>query len=227
MIDRTAISTVLTSTVSAVTGSTSTGPTSNAEEDDASLVARVIAGDRSGFEALYQRHHVTLYRTALAITHERSVAEELLQEAFLRAFRHIRRVDLAPGVSLKPWLHRIIINLAYDWSARQRAPVRSLDSVVDRLVMRASVSPERQAEQREVEHMVGEAIAALPIKQRIVVILYYLHDMDLDEIAITLNLPPGTVKSRLYYGRARLRSRLEADLRLPGSLELSYATPTN
>ena len=75
--------------------------------------------------------------------------------------------------------------------------------------------------------MVGEAIAALPIKQRIVVILYYLHDMDLDEIAITLNLPPGTVKSRLYYGRARLRSRLEADLRLPGSLELSYATPTN
>jgi len=196
------------------------------EGDDASLVARVIAGDPAGFEALYARHHLTMFRTALAITRDRGVAEELLQEAFLRAFRHIGRVVLAPGVSLRPWLHRIIINLAYDWSARQRVPVGSLDSVVDRLVMRASSSPERQVEQRELEKMVGEAIAALPLKQRIVVILFYLHDMDLDEIAIELNLPPGTVKSRLYYGRARLRACLEADLRLPGSLELSYATPT-
>jgi RNA polymerase sigma-70 factor (ECF subfamily) len=196
------------------------------DDDDATLVASVVAGDRACFEALYRRHHLALYRTAVAITRERGAAEELLQEAFLRAFRHLGRVDLAPGASLRPWLHRIIINLAYDWAARQRVPVRSLDGVVDRLVMRASSSPERQVEQRELERVVGDAIATLPIKQRVVVVLFYLHDMELEEIAITLNLPAGTVKSRLYYGRARLRARLEADLRLPSSLELSYATPT-
>lgn len=194
----------------------------NPEVDDASLVARVVAGDRASFESLYRRHHLVLYRTALAITRDRGVAEELLQEAFLRAYRHIGRVQLAPGASLKPWLHRIIINLAYDWCARRRDDVGLFEGVGERLATRASASPERQAEQRELERMVDDAIARLPFKQRIVVILFYLQDMDLDEIAAVLNLPPGTVKSRLHYARARLRGRLEDDARLSANLETQH-----
>ena len=191
--------------------------------DDATLVAETIAGDGEAFEALYMRHKVPLYRTALAITRDRSAAEELLQEAFLRAYRHIERVRLDPGASLRPWLHRILINLAYDWSARRRVTAGPIDGLVDRLAATA-ISPERQTERRDLERIVGEAIERLPFKQRIVVILFYLHDMDLNEIAATLNLPPGTVKSRLYYGRSRLREQLLADDRLPANLELSYAS---
>lgn len=198
-------------------------PAPGARVDDATLVAQIIDGDRGAFEALYTRHKVPLYRTALAITRDRSAAEELLQEAFLRAYRHIERVRLDPGASLRPWLHRILINLAYDWSARKRVTAGPIDGLVDRLAANA-ISPERQTERRDLERIVGESIARLPFKQRIVVILFYLHDMDLNEIAATLNLPPGTVKSRLYYGRARLREQLTADDRLPANLELSYAS---
>lgn len=189
--------------------------------DDAELVARVVDGDRSAFEVLYVRHHGPLFRTALAITRDQGAAEDLLQEAFLRAFRHMARVRLLPGASLRPWLHRILINLAYDWAARQRKVAGSLDGQVERLAA-PSASLDRQAERGELERVVADALDRLPFKQRIVVILFYLHDLDVDEIATTLNLPPGTVKSRLFYGRARMRRVLEADRRLPVASELSY-----
>jgi len=198
-------------------------PATTCDAGDAELVARAVAGDRGSFEALYERHHRPLFRTALAMTRDRGVAEELLQEAFLRAYRHLRRVTLDPGASLRPWLHRIVINLSYDWLARQRTAGGSIDGVVERWISRTAVSPEQEAEQHELERIIGDAIAGLPFKQRIVVVLFYLHDMDLIEISEILNLPPGTVKSRLFYGRARLRARLEADARLPEHMELGYA----
>lgn len=197
-------------------------PADRPDIDDATLVAQVVQGDRHAFEALYDRHHLPIFRTALAITRDRGAAEELLQETFLRAYRYIGRVCLAPDASLKPWLHRIAINLAYDWTARRRTAFRPLDDMDERIAAH-SVSPEREAEQREVECLVDDAIACLPFKQRVVVILFYLHDMDMDEIAATLNLPAGTVKSRLFYGRARLRERLKTDARLPATLEMQYA----
>ena len=183
--------------------------------DDATLIGRVLTGEREAFAAQYERHHLPLYRTALALTHERPVAEELLPEAFLRAYRHLGRVELPAGASLRPWLHRILINLAHDWSARQRRQPGVLESAAERLLTAATPSPERQVEQRELERVVTLAVAGLPFRQRVVVVLYYLHDMDLTEIATTLGLPVGTVKSRLYYGRARLRRELAADRQGP------------
>lgn len=192
-------------------------------EDDA-LVERARAGERSALEVLYERHKAALYRTALAITRETGTAEELLQEGFLRAIRHLDRIDLAPGASLRPWLHRIVINLAYDWSARRVRSASPLDAVVDRLAASSSLLPERVVERHEQEAVVAEAVAALPFRQRIVVILYYLHDMDLGEIAEVLSVPEGTVKSRLYYARAGLRARLTADVRLSPVGAMTYAS---
>ena len=197
------------------------------EADDATLVQRVTAGDRQAFALLYQRHSVPLYRTVLAITRDAAPAEELLQECFLRAYRYIHRVHLEPGASLRPWLHRIVVNLAYDWSAKQRGTTtEALDGVIDRLVAGPGRAPERHAEQRETSRRVQEAIAELPFKQRIVVVLFYIHDMDLDEISTILNLPAGTVKSRLFYARARLREVFAADPRITEGLEVSYAPVT-
>lgn len=199
------------------------------EVDDATLVARAAGSDRGAFEALYRRHNVPLYRTALAMTRDQGAAEELLQETFLRAYRHIGRVTVPEGGSLRAWLHRILINLVYDWTARRRSSMtESLEHVFDRLVTASSLSPERQTERHELAQVVDEAIDRLPFKQRVVVVLFYVHDMDLDEIAETLKIPPGTVKSRLYYARERLREQLLQDARLPMDVEMeSHYAPTS
>jgi len=202
----------------------SDGSVARPEPDDADLVARMRSGDRSAFEVLYGRHSAPLYRTALAVTRDPSIAEELLQEAFLRAYRHVGRIELAPGASLRPWLHRILVNLAYDWFARQRHEARPPEGLMDRLPAAPGLSPERWAEQREIERVASDAIGQLPFKQRIVIILFYLHDMDLNEISAIVNVPPGTVKSRLYYGRSRLREVLQADARLPARGVLRYVS---
>jgi RNA polymerase sigma-70 factor (ECF subfamily) len=138
--------------------------------------------------------------------------------------RHLDRIALEPGGSLRPWLHRIVINLAYDWVARRKRSAGPIELVVEKLATSPGLSPERVAERHEQDGIVAEAVAALPFKQRIVVILFYLHDMELNEIAEVLNLPEGTVKSRLYYARANLRARLESDARLARPAVLAYAS---
>lgn len=194
------------------------------EPDDAACVAAILRGDRGAFALLYGRHKEPLFRTAVAITHERGAAEELLQEAFLRAYRFMERVQLSPGASLRPWLHRIVINLCFDWCARRRHESSADDDLLRRLAS-GSASPERQTVDRDQARGIAEAINRLPFKQRIVVILFYMQDMDLHEIAATLALPAGTVKSRLHYGRVRLREIMEADTRvdLPLPERLAHA----
>ncbi|MEO8082197.1 MAG: sigma-70 family RNA polymerase sigma factor [Ardenticatenales bacterium] len=179
---------------------------------DAELVAHAAQGDAAAFEALYRRHHVALFRTALGMTGHVASAEDLLQDAFIRAYRHVGRVQLADGASLRPWLHRIVVNLARDRAAR-RAMATTGDRDLERIDA-GSISPERSMERREVNRIVAEAVDRLPFDQRLVVVLFYTQDMDVAEIAATLGIPPGTVKSRLYYGRARLRAALAEDVRM-------------
>lgn len=198
-------------------------PERDGKPDDASLAARAAAGERDAFALLYERHARALYGTALALCRDPHAADELLQEAFVRAYRNMARVRLDPGASLRPWLHRILINLAYDWADRQRTASAFIERSAAQLVPAALVSPERQLEAAEQQRAVLEAVAGLPFKQRVVVVLFYLHEMDLVEISETLGLPEGTVKSRLYYGRARLRELLSSDRRLTPVLEARHA----
>lgn len=182
---------------------------------DAELVARAACGDGMAFETLYRRHHVPLFRTALAMTGQVNTAEDVLQDAFVRAYRHIGRVQLAEGASLRPWLHRIVVNLARDLAAR-REPIVTSDTDLERFA-NGGPSLERTAERRELNRIVAEAVDRLPFDQRLVVVLFYTQDMDVEQIAATLGIPPGTVKSRLYYGRVRLRAALAEDVRLVAS----------
>jgi len=186
-----------------------------ASVDDGQLIARHLAGDPAVFEVLYRRHAGPLFRTALAMTGSRMEAEEMLQETFLRAYRHLRNVRLATNASLRPWLHRILVHLIYDRWARRQPEASAYEPGIERLTAERATSPERRAEEREVARVVTEALACLPFKQRIVAALFYLDDMDVEEIAATIGVPQGTVKSRLYYGRARLRKLLAADARMP------------
>lgn len=186
---------------------------------DAPLVLRLQAGDLDALGALYDRHRMNVYRTALAITRDPDAAEDILQEVFLRL--HSYSASVKPEMPLAPWLYRVTINLSYTWFSRRKwlAP---LDEFLERLIGPAQHRPEPAAEARDGRQVMQRAIDALPFNQRVVVVLHYLNDLSLQEIADVLNCPLGTVKSRLYYARESLRQQLEGSaLSLEGLYEFT------
>ncbi|MGB3903896.1 MAG: sigma-70 family RNA polymerase sigma factor [Anaerolineae bacterium] len=186
--------------------------------DDVELVPRIQEGDLDAFETLYHKYKNELYRTALVITSDRGAAEELLQDCFLRAYDHMDSVDGCS--SLRPWLHRIIVNLSYNWVAKKRLRLTSLEDVFDRLLVVSRTSPERAFEREELLRVVDEAVRSLSMPQRAVVVLFHLQGFSLAEIAYVLDCPVGTVKSRLHNARKALRQRLISDSRV--SSEATY-----
>ena len=189
--------------------------------DEIRLIARAMCGDLEAFESLYGIYKGPVYRTGLAITGDRSAAEEILQETFLRAFKHMHNVR--EGASLLPWLHRIAVNLSYDyWTARSRHWQVDVDGFIEQLIAPAVASPEQTVEQRELYGLVYEAIDKLDFKQRVTLVLFYLQDFSLAEIAEIMDCPVGTVKSRLHHARENLRRELLADQRLPQGLAYEF-----
>ena len=188
--------------------------------EELDLIALAKQGDVVAFERLYEMHKAAIFRTALVVTNDRAVAEEILQDAFLRAYKHINRVH--DGVSLAPWLYRITVNLAYDWAVKQRRWLTVINNFVERIVITNVPSPEHSVEEMETQALLYEAINRLEFKQRTTLVLFYLQDFSLAEIAEVMECPIGTVKSRLHYARTNLRRELLADNRIPGSLVYEF-----
>ncbi len=184
------------------------------------LIARAKEGDIAAFAVLYETYKGSIYRTALAITHDQVAAEEILQETFLRAFRHLHHVR--EGAPLAPWLHRISVNLSYSWTSRQKQWLASLEQLVDRVVVPARNSPEQTLEHHELQEMVWAAINQLDFPQRATIVLFYLEGFNQVEISEIMECPVGTVKSRLHYGREKLRQMLLADRRLPREIAYEF-----
>jgi RNA polymerase sigma-70 factor (ECF subfamily) len=180
-----------------------------ATTDDGKVILRLQGGDLEALGELYDRHKTSTYRTALAITHDPIAADDILQDCFLKLYRYADTID--PTRPLKPWLNRVTVNLAYTWSKRRKRWQTPLDYVHQKLVNPPHDSPERQVESDDTANEVIQAIASLEIHHRIVIVLYYLNSLNIDEIATILNCPVGTVKSRLYYGRERLRTQLSGN----------------
>jgi RNA polymerase sigma-70 factor, ECF subfamily len=180
------------------------------------LINQAKKGNLDAFEGLYEMHRLSIYRTALAITGDRMTAEEILQETFLRAFKHIDRVY--DGVSLSPWLYRVAVNLAYDLTAKKRRGLAALSQLFEWFVAPVLISPEREVEERELQEAIYHAINKLEFKQRTTLVLFYLQDFTLQEIAEVMDCPVGTVKSRLHYARENLRQALLADKGMQGGL---------
>ncbi len=188
--------------------------------DDGVLIERVLLGDLQAFEELYNRYRRPVFQTALAITHDREASEEILQDCFVRAYKHLGRVDTS--LPLSPWLHRIVVNLSYNWATRRKSFLVSLEDGLEQLATAARHLPERVAERREMQQIVQEAIAELPFNHRVVIVLHFLQGFSLAEIAYILDCPEGTVKSRLHYGCKKLRTRLGRERLLEPSVGLEF-----
>jgi RNA polymerase sigma-70 factor (ECF subfamily) len=177
--------------------------------EDGPLLARLQAGDLQALGALYDKYRLPMFHSALAITHDKAAAEDILQECFLRLNAYAHRLDGSPP--LKPWLYRVTVNLSYTWVTRRARRQVSLEEMlerVDRWVTQGRATPEHYAEARDMRESVRSAVAGLPFNQRVAIVLYYVGGLDLHEIAYIVDCPIGTVKSRLHHGREALRAML-------------------
>jgi len=173
---------------------------------DGRLIVRLRRGDVDALGELYEKYKAGIFRTALAITRDRGAAEDILQECFLRLFTNARRIQT--DVPLGPWLYRVTVNLSYTWAQKRQRCIGMLDEVLERFSAPLHLLPERMVERKETQKVVQQAIESLPLPHRVVVVLFYLEGFSLKEIADVLEIPEGTVKSRLYYARESLKELL-------------------
>jgi RNA polymerase sigma-70 factor, ECF subfamily len=177
-------------------------------KNDAELVRSLQNGNRQALGCLYDRHKQQVYQTALTITGDREAAADLLQDVFLRLYRYARSVD--PTRPIEPWLYRVTANLCYTWLRGRRRWLRPLEDIANWLTGDED-SPAGQEKMVDEEwQQLQKALSALPVAQRMVVVLYYLNDLSIEEIASTLDTPVGTIKSRLHYGREALKKQMKA-----------------
>jgi RNA polymerase sigma-70 factor, ECF subfamily len=182
--------------------------------NDQELVKQLQEGSLDALGELYDRYRQLVFRTALAITGDQDTASDLLQDVFLRLFRFADRIDLQRP--LQPWLYRMTANLAYTWLKRDRRWFRPLENLADWLASSTRNLTHEAVESIDDWDRLQRAVSSLPIPQRVVVVLYYLDDLSLQEISEILEIPVGTVKSRLHYGRLTLKKDLSLSALIEG-----------
>ena len=174
---------------------------------DRELVHAARAGEILAFDNLFYRYRDGIYRLAMSITKDPSAAEEIVVDTFARAHRALERLE--PDDSLRPWLYRVAVNLSYNRQPRKGVTFSSLDDGAADLPAEGE-SPSDAAERGERRRVVLECVDTLGPKHKIVVILHYLNSLNLAEIAEVVEVPVGTVKSRLHYALRKLRVPLSA-----------------
>jgi RNA polymerase sigma-70 factor, ECF subfamily len=163
--------------------------------DERAWVRGAQAGSASDLEALFRAYWPRAFRAAYLVAHDAAAAEDIAQEAFLAAIRSLDRFDRRRPFG--PWLHRIVVNRAIDW-----ARARQLRAETE-LVEVAAAQPTGND-----PGGLASAIARLPPEQRAVIVLRHLLEYTPGEIADLLELPRGTVNSRLRRGLDALRDEL-------------------
>ena len=184
---------------------------------DAELVAAAAAGQQAAWNELVERYSDLMYRNSRAVGAEHSLAEDMVQEVFIKAFKALPRFQ--GKSSFYTWIYRIGINQTINYvKKRNRRRGLSLDEI-DHGVERDEVyvelsskhSPFRDATLSEIQEKLNEAIQDLSEKHRTVVILHDIQGVPHDTIGEMLDISSGTVRSRLYYARQHLQAAL-ADL---------------
>ncbi len=182
-----------------------------AEGPDDELIRRARQGDPLAWETLVRRHQEHVFRLAYLTLRDAAEAEDMAQETFLRAFLSLDRFEL--GRPLRPWLTRIAVNLARN---RRRALGRYLNHLRRAFASepeseRVEAGPERDFQARRQAATLREAVQRLSRQKQEVVYLRFFLAMPEAEMAEALDIPPGTVKSRLHRAIADLRRMIKAD----------------
>jgi RNA polymerase sigma-70 factor (ECF subfamily) len=178
---------------------------------DAEIVARVCAGELELFELLMRRHNERVYRAARAILRDDGEAEDVMQDAYVRAYEHLN--DFAGRARFSTWLTRIAVHEALA-RVRRRKRFDSLEEHTEEPSMSTNpgASPEQQASDIEIRALLESAVEALPDEFRAVFVLRAVEGMSGAEVAECLGIGEETVKTRLYRARGRLQEMLAASI---------------
>jgi RNA polymerase sigma-70 factor (ECF subfamily) len=184
----------------------------DASESD--LILAALANDPNAFRAIMRRHNQRLFHIARGVVRDHSIAEDVVQEAYLLAFRHLK--EFRGQSSLSTWLHRIVLNEALGrirQSARRREIAIPTDGSGAQILNFPSNSslddPEKTMAQRQILRLVEEATDELPDDFRLVFIARVIEGMSVEETAELLDIRPETVRTRLHRARKLLRQHLD------------------
>ncbi|WP_409291016.1 RNA polymerase sigma factor SigW [Peribacillus sp. SCS-37] len=176
-------------------------------------INQVLNGDQNAYSTIVEEYKDKVFYLCYRMVGNRHEAEDLAQEAFVKAYIHLKSFNM--NLKFSTWIYRIATNLCID-RIRKKKPDYYLDAEIagtDGLDMYSQLasdadSPEKEAESMEMQEAVQKEILKLPEKYRSVIILKYMEDLSLKEISDALDLPVGTVKTRIHRGREALRLQL-------------------
>ncbi|HKV72066.1 MAG TPA: sigma-70 family RNA polymerase sigma factor [Gemmatimonadales bacterium] len=172
--------------------------------EEAELISRSLAGDRAAFGALVDRYAAQARRVARAVLRDPDDADDAAQDAFLSALVKLEQYD--PRRPFGPWLMRIVANAATD--RRRRRSVRSAEPL-DPGVVGGGPRPDTAAERKLLSESLRQALAELPERRRLAVVLFDVEGYSHAEIAGMLKIPEGTVRSEVFHARRKLRTLLQ------------------
>lgn len=172
---------------------------------DHDVVRKVLGGDRDAYAAVVERYQHRLFGLAMMVVRDAGMAEEVTQDAFVRAFERLDQFDATR--SLYPWLATITVRVAQNrLRQRRRGEQQGARARVGESVSTASALSNMIADEQSL--LVWQAVASLSHGERTAALLYYRDGLSLRDVAVSLGVAPGTVKTLLFRARQRLRERL-------------------
>ncbi|MFZ4506932.1 MAG: RNA polymerase sigma factor [Fimbriimonas sp.] len=181
------------------------------------MIGRAQRGDSYAFNDLVRRHEVRAYQYAFRLTRNQDEASDVVADAFVRVFNALP--NFKGNSAFSTWLYRIITNCFLDQKKKDKSKYNvSLESTmqtpegdVTRQFEDPGLTPDEESERNERERTIGQAVHILPEYQRAMIVMYHAENLSYEEIAAALDLPIGTVKSRLNRARLSLREILTKD----------------
>ena len=173
--------------------------------EDVELVKQMIAGDMDAFDRLMNRYQPKALRVAYLISGNHADSEDIVQETFVTCY--LKRHEIRNAEAFQSWFYRTLSRIAWKMCRKKHA-----EQPLEEVYPENTAAPGEllvDFVRQEEEHMIYRAILQLPVKQRTVLVLYYYNQMSMKEIAHVCGCLEGTVKSRLYHGKRKLREVLE------------------
>ncbi len=195
----------------------------NPHEDDA-LVDRARKGDRAAFQELFKKYHRRAYAVAIGVVKRPADAMDVVQDAFIKVHKHI--ANFQGTSSFYTWLYRIVMNLSID-HVRKKRKITEFDEHVKKddaagdgalLPHMPDENPSKTVVRRELSEKIRAALETLPEYHRAVIVLREVEGMSYEEMAQVLEVPKGTIMSRLFHARRKMQEQLKPYLE--GDLEI-------
>ncbi len=163
--------------------------------------------DNNWLKNIYLDYQNLIYSVAVSIIKDAQLAEDIVQEVFVTLY--YKASDIRDKNKIKPWLVRTTVNRAIDYTRRRQKVVTLADDFFDNMQNNTLADPASEMDEKELTMEIHRAIKTLPADMKALVILYYFAEMPQKEIAETLAMPLGTVKTRLRRARLALKSNLQ------------------